>query len=181
MTDDPIKIGKCIKSLTYQWATQNNLLNNYDKHFTIKFFSRFFQYWDKRVVIYFNNSSNITPIFTIIWSNGRCIPYNSSTINLNKTNIDIKVGSFLVTFNYYFIAYHYQLKNDKTVIDCIGNTSDFTPEGVKMKKQSFFTVTRDFLLRLNEKRSKGIKPLLTYDPNINRGTYIISTMPHMSS
>lgn len=192
ISDDPITIGKFIKSLTYQWAESNGHFKDYDDIFSIKFYSRFFQYWDKRVIIYYKNK----PVFTIIGSSGRCLPFNNSTLKLNNKIIDIKIGSFLVIFNYYFIGYYYckiheysddnyyyanrdiinslltvrnnYLKDkDKTVldssiykefvIDCIGKTVEFS---------------REFLLRMSEKRAKGEKGLMTYDPNLNKGSYI---------
>lgn len=186
--DNPVEVGKYIKSVTYNWLVENDkkLLEKYDDIFSIKFFNRFFQYWAPRSVIYYNNE----PIFTIIGNMGRCIPYNKLTIN---NNIDLYVGSFLVTFNYFFIGQHYEKiinngfyyadkniadsmlterneylsKNGKNVLDatiykefvinCIGDTKNFS---------------RESLLKMNERKNKGLKPILSYDPNVNRGAYL---------
>lgn len=186
--DNPTEVGKYIKSLTYNWLSENNnkQLTNYDNLFSVKFFNRYFQYWAPRSIIYYNGN----PIFTIIGNFGRCIPYNKVILD-NK--LEIFVGSFLVIFNYFFVGYHYEniiknnfyyknkqisdslltvrneylTKNNKNVldatiykefiIDCIGKTLEFS---------------REFLLRLNERRDKGLKPILTYDPKLNRGSYL---------
>jgi hypothetical protein len=47
-TDDFETVGKFIKSLTYKWADSEKKLESYDQLFKIKFYSRFFQYWDQR-------------------------------------------------------------------------------------------------------------------------------------
>lgn len=190
ISDDHNKVGKFIKTLTYKWAAENKQLNNYDNLFNIKFFSRFFQYWDNRTVIYYKDQ----PIFTILGSSNRCLPFINCQINFGLSNkLDIKVGTFLVTFNYYFIAYWYEkinnlgfyfkdrnfinslltirneyLKsNNKTIMDktiykefvisCIGKTMEFS---------------REFLLRMADKRAKGQKGLLSYDPNTARGSQL---------
>ena len=41
--------------------------------------------------------------------------------------------------------------------DCIGKTASFS---------------REFLLKMNERRDKGIKQILSYDPKVNRGAYL---------
>lgn len=191
ITDDIDTVGKFIKSLTYKWADSVKKLESYEKLFKIKFYSRFFQYWDKRVIIFYNDK----PIFTIVGSNGRCVPFIKSKMSFenSKNSLDIKIGSFLVTFNYYFIGSVYErimnqgfyyggrdfinslltVRNEflksknKTVIDstiykefiieCSGKTVEFS---------------REFMLKLNEKRARGERGILTYDPTINRGTYI---------
>ena len=43
------------------------------------------------------------------------------------------------------------------VIDCIGKTTDFS---------------REFMLRMSDKRAKGERGLMSYDPNIARGNFI---------
>ena len=189
ISDNINKISKIITNLTYKWAHDNNKLDNYHDLFHIKYFSRFFQFWDKRIVIYFMNK----PIFTILGTNGRCIPFIKSNILLSNKNIEIKVGTYLVTFNYYFIAFYYESimklgfyyadryfinsllkvrndylqKNNKTVLDstiykefviaCVGSTKEFS---------------REFMLRMAEKRANGQKTLMTYDPNFNKGSFL---------
>ena len=132
-------------------------------------------------------------MFTIIGNAGRCIPFIKYDLSINEKQLQIHLGSFLVTFNYYFIAYHYEKimknnfyfkdrkllnslitvrnayleKNNKTILDdtlykefmaeCIGKTLEFS---------------REFLLRMNERRDKGLKGQISYDPKISRGTYI---------
>lgn len=190
ITDDFETVGKFIKSLTYKWADSENKLESYDQLFKIKFYSRFFQYWDKRAIIFYKDK----PLFTIVGSNGRCVPFIKSNISFDQNkSLDIKIGSFLMTFNYFFIGYHYEkimkkgfyygkrefidsllsirnkfLKSkNKTVIDstiykefiieCSGKTVEFS---------------REFMLKLNEKRARGERGILSYDPTVNRGTYI---------
>jgi hypothetical protein len=194
ITDDLDGITDYIITLTYNWLSRFDKQNfkNYDEFFSVKKYSRFFQYWDKRNVIYYMNK----PLFTIIGSANRCLPYIDSKINFNSTNnneLSIKLASFLVTFNYFFIGYQYcqiNKSNDyysdrniinslisarnnylksknKTVIDssiykdfiltCSGKTTEFT---------------REFLLRMSDKRAKGQKGLMSYDPSISRGDNI---------
>jgi hypothetical protein len=194
ITDDLDGITNYIQTLTYNWLSKydNKNFEKYDDFFSIKKYSRFFQYWDKRNVIYYLDK----PIFTVLGSAHRCLPYIDSEINFNINNnnkLKIKLASFLVTFNYFFIGYQYcqinnlleyycdrniinslvstrnnYLKlNNKTVIDssiykdfiltCSGKTTEFA---------------REFLLRMSDKRAKGQKGLMSYDPNISRGNYI---------
>jgi len=188
ITDDPDAISKFIESLTNKWINISKNTEKYDELFSVRHYSRFFQYWDKRTVFFYKDK----PIFTIIGSNNRCLPVIKSKITLNKTKLSINIGTFLVTFNYFFVGYYYEHinklgfyfnreffnslltvrnsffeRNNKTVLDntiykefiieCIGTTSDFS---------------REFMLKLNEKREKGIKGTFSYDPNISLGVYI---------
>jgi hypothetical protein len=189
ITDDIESTSKYITDLTYKWLNTQKKLIDYDKLFTIKKYSRFFQFWDKRIIIYYKNN----PLFTIIGSANRCLPFINSQLEFNSSKLDIKIGTFLVTFNYFFIGYQYELinkqgfyfknrniidslltkrneylkSNNKTVldstiykefvIDCIGKTTDFS---------------REFMLRMSDKRAKGERGLMSYDPNIARGNFI---------
>ena len=191
ITDDKEKVTKFIIDLTYKWLSKykKDEFHKYDEYFKTVRYTRFFQYWDNRTIIYYQDK----PIFTIIGNANRCVPTMDSKINLNNTDFPIKIGSFLVTFNYFFIGYHYEqinnmgfyfsdrkfinslltsrnnyLKlNNKSVMDktlfqdfllsCIGKTIEFT---------------REYLLRMTEKRARGEKILMSYDPNIARGTFI---------
>lgn len=179
------EVGKFIKNLTYNWCEKNNTLNKYDELFSVKFYNRYFQYWAPRSVIYYKNE----PVFTVMGHFGRCLPFNK----LQTNNMELYIGSFLVVFNYYFVGYHYETiikngfyyedknilnsmltkrndylkKNNKNVLDatiykdfiinCVGKTLEFS---------------REFLLRMNERREKGLKGIITYDPKVNRGSYL---------
>jgi hypothetical protein len=185
ITDKANEVGKFIKSQLYVWCEKKKALKDYDALFDVKFFNIFFQYWDRRSVIYYKGQ----PIFTILGNNHCCLPYNTLSTSFG----DLKIGSFILTFNYYLIGYQYEsiLKygfyfgdrqlinslltarneylsnNNKTVLDqtiykefildCVGETSDFT---------------REYFLRLTKNRDQGIRTQLSYDPKINRGTYV---------
>lgn len=191
VTDQLEEVVNFITNLTYKWLSKNkkNEFHKYNEYFKTSNYSRFFQYWDNRTIISYCDK----PLFTIIGNANRCIPTIDSKINLNNKEYPIKIGTFLVIFNYFFIGYHYEqinklgfyfadrnlinslltsknnyLKsNNKTVIDtslfqefvlsCIGKTTEFT---------------REYLLRMSEKRARGEKILMSYDPNIARGTFI---------
>jgi len=186
VTDDVDEIFEYINELTYVWTHDKKKLLDHSNVFSVKKYSRFFQYWDKRTIIFFKDR----PLITIIGSNNRCIPVLKSTI-LSK--LEINIGTFLVVFNYFFIGHYYEkicnkgfyfgdrnfinsllsVRNqyleskNKTVldntifkefvIDCIGETMDFS---------------REFLLELNRKREKGIKGIFSYDPTTSIGTSI---------
>ena len=168
---------------------KKNEFHKYDEYFKTVKYTRFFQYWDNRTIIYYQDK----PIFTVLGNANRCVPVIDSKIKLNNTELPIKIGSFLVIFNYFFVGYHYEqinnmgfyfsdrnfinslltsrnnyLKaNNKTVLDktlyqefilsCKGKTTEFT---------------REYLLRMAEKRARGEKILMSYDPIIARGTFI---------
>lgn len=191
VVDNYDEIVDYVNTSIYKWfsETHKHEFKNFDKLFMIRKYSRFFQYWDQRTVFFYKNK----PFMTILGNANRCIPFNNSIFEFSNNKYDVKIGSFLVTFNYYLIAYHYELINNqgfyfsdrnfinslitskteylesknKSVIDntiykdfiltCIGKTTEFT---------------REFLLRMSEKRSKGAKGLLSYDPITARETYI---------
>lgn len=190
ITDDFKNVSKYIKTLTYEWSHSTKQLKEHDNLFTIKHFSRFFQYWDKRTVIYYKGQ----PIFTIIGSAGRCLPFIDCQIGFgSEKKLDIKVGSFLVTFNYYFIAYHYEKINklgfyfqDRNFINSLLTIRN---EYLKSKNKTILDktiyqefiiscigetkeFTREFLLKMAENRAKGVRGTTNYDPTIARGSYI---------
>jgi len=186
ISDDLENIVEFLKEIIIEFLSINKLIDKYDELFKISIYSRFFQYWDKRIVFFYKNN----PIITVLGSANRCLPIINCQID---DRLNINLSSFLVTFNYFFIGYHYEkinnfgfyfkdrniinslitirndflYKNNKTVIDktifrefiieCIGKTTEFG---------------REYLLRINEKRKLGIKSSLSYDPEISKGTYI---------
>jgi len=186
VTDNLNAIFEYIEELTYTWAEKHTKFENYSTFFKVKKYSRFFQYWDKRTIIFYNDK----PLITIIGSNNRCIPVLKSKIS---SKLEINIGTFLVVFNYFFIGHYYEKINNKGfyfgsrdyinslltirnkylesknktvldntiykefVIDCIGQTMEFS---------------REFLLELNKKREQGIKGIFSYDPNTSIGTSV---------
>jgi hypothetical protein len=188
ITDNLDEVYKLIKQLLSKFAGKNNMFNKFDELFSFKEYSRFFQYWDKRNVIYYKGK----PLITIIGSNHRCIPYLKSKIDIDN-GYEIMIGSFLVTFNYFFIGYYYELinkigfyygdrnfinslltvrneyleKNNKTIFD-----DTIYKEFIIDCSGETMDFSREFLLEMNRKREKGIKGIFTYDPNISIGTQI---------
>jgi len=180
ITQKQTEIGKYIKSLLYEWSSKNNIKYN---DFDIIFYHRFFQFWNERTIIYYKNF----PLFIILNNNGRCYPYN--TFKVNNSDTSIMIGSFLVTFNYFFIGYYYEqilnlgfyfkdrnfinslltirnnflIKNKKTVLDnTIYKEFIFDCYGNTME------FGRESLLKNIQRREKGIRQI-TYDPVENYG------------
>lgn len=181
ITQKPVEVGKYIKSLLYDWANKSN--DGRYNDFETVFYNRFFQFWNDRVVIYYKKM----PIFIILQNSGRCLPYNKFSLGEDKH--PILVGSFLVTFNYYFIGYHYEqiLKLGFYFKDrgFINSLLHIRTEYLDSNKKSVLddSLYREFmiecmgetmefgresLLRNMARREKGIRPL-SYDPIENYG------------
>ena len=189
ITDDLNAVSTFINDLTYQWLDSKKNLNfyEYDKIFMIKHFNRFFQYWDKRDIIYFKSK----PLFTIIGSANRCVPVQKSQITYDTDKkITINIGTFLVTFNYYFIGYYYETVNKLGFYyanrDFVNSLLSIRNHYLESKHKTVLDDTiykefvincigttldfsREFMLELNEKRKRGIRGIFSYDPNISVG------------
>jgi len=192
ITDDLELVSEYIKTLTYKWVDSKKNLNDYDKIFTIKKYSRFFQYWDKRTVFFYKGK----PIITVIGSANRCIPILKSQITFgNKDVLKINIGTFLVTFNYFFVGYYYEKINKLGFYfgsrDFINSLLSIRNHYLESRHKTIMDDTiykefiidcigytidfsREFMLELNEKRNKGIRGIFSYDPNTSIGMPINS-------
>jgi len=125
---------------------------NFKEKMKVDEYNTFFQFWEHRIVISYNNK----PILTIYENIDKCLPYKEVEYNSNKINI----ANFTLTTLYYLIHYNYNgiyklnvkeyenrignmldekntylTKNKKTVLDdtkysefqieCLGTTIDF--------------------------------------------------------
>lgn len=194
ITDNVDNLVIKIKELILQFLYNNDKFINFDKYFTIKYYSKFFQYWDKRVIIYFDTtrhysqltnlypSKHNAPIVTIIGSNNRCLPYIKYTLYNRIFNI----SSYILTFNYFLIGFYYEkIHNlgfyfkDKDIINSLLTSRNFY---LKKKKKTILDntiykefiidcigettdFTREYFLRISKNKIKGIQSIINYDPS----------------
>jgi hypothetical protein len=159
---------------------------NYKEKIKIDEYNTFFQFWDHRIVIYYNK----VPILTIYENKEKCLPFKNLEFNSTKINI----ANFTLTILYYLIHYNYDgifklnykeyehrignlldskntylTKNKKTVLDdtkynefqieCLGATVEF-----KYKNR----------LKFAARKEKGGILVYRYDPS-NKQRSTIST------
>jgi len=177
ITDEPDEVLKVVKNKIFSGEIEKDKLK-------VKRYSRFFQYFGTRTIIYYNDK----PLITIFDSASCCSPY----FNITVDNIKINIASYTMTFGFYFMAYEFErcmnqgyyynieilnslltirnkyLKDneknvlDKTIykeyiIDCMNKTIDFK---------------RDYMLRMIEKKKQGLPILISYNPIEDRGEHI---------
>jgi len=72
---------------------------NFKENTKISEYNTFFQFWEHRIVISYNNK----PMLTIYENKEKCLPFKE--VNFNSTKINI--GNFTLTILYYLIHYNY--------------------------------------------------------------------------
>jgi hypothetical protein len=202
-TDNYINDVKLIYSIILKYFSQKNMLDKVDTLLQVEQYFPFFQFWDKRIIFKYNN----IPFLIIHGHNDICIPYHEVYVNKNKIeNIVfgtlkkkeefnlIKLGTFIMVFNYSIINYHYNYiynkdncknieifiynlldtrnkyleKNNLTVID----KSPYQEFIIECYGNTVDPVRQKFL-RQNKRKEKGIRMMFSYDPkNDNTPTNI---------
>jgi len=89
---------------------------NFKEHLKIEEYNPFFQYWDHRIVIYYNNE----PIVTLYKHTQKCIQYQE----IEKYGTKIKITNFTGTLLNYLFEYNYNAVYHKSYVNTeykIGN------------------------------------------------------------
>jgi hypothetical protein len=75
--------------------------NNFRDNINVEEYNIFFQFWYRRIEIYYNKKK----IVTIYENKDKCYPYRS----IEKYGKNINIGSFSLVFLYYLITYQYNI------------------------------------------------------------------------
>lgn len=117
-----------------KYMSSNNILDKSDETIRIEEYHPFFQFWDRRVLFYYENKL----ILTLLGHNKICLPYHNFnfddkynikkvlpsrfTKNMNipivggSNNLNsIKIATFLLLFNYHLIDLNYQIVNKNNI------------------------------------------------------------------
>jgi hypothetical protein len=122
MTDNLVEDTKTIHGFMLKHLSTINRLEEADKLLQVEQYHPFFQFWDKRVVLKYNNET----IITVLGHNRICLPYHrvllDSKDKINKVQYGgflrelrggdapesstLKLGTFMLVFNYHLIEMH---------------------------------------------------------------------------
>jgi len=109
--------GKLIFNLLLDAIAHQDI--NFKEKMKVDEYNTFFQFWEHRIVISYNNK----PIVTIYENKEKCLPYKEVEYNSSKINI----ANFTLTILYYLIHYNYNgiyKLNIKEYENRIGNLLD---------------------------------------------------------
>jgi hypothetical protein len=155
---------------------------NFKEHMKIEEYNIFFQYWDHRIIIKYNNK----PILTIYSNVNKCLPYRE--IELGKTKINI--ANFTLTILYNMVYYIYNIinkLNSKEYEYRIGNLLDKKNEFLNKKKLTILDDTkykefqieclgtttefqRSYFIKMQKRRDKGGISVFRYSPGSKNNT-----------